>query len=162
MLYWITVRSNESSKTVQCWCLSMLSIDIFYLKWYFCDWPRPEMFVSKKWYGQLFLKVFQCLINDLTGKGSIHTAHGIMMQDLQEDQPEDNIPKTVPQTRIVTCRYALYVWLPNTWDMNNAVEFWWCSIIVTFTLLWRLVHGVIFKSVSIHSGTEQKTFKSWS
>lgn len=31
---------------------------------------------------------FDCLLNDLTGKGSVHTAHGSMLQEVTEDQNE--------------------------------------------------------------------------
>ena len=43
--------------------------------------PFPSVFHSE-------FDNFHCLINDLTGKGSVHTAHGIMLQELQETQPQ--------------------------------------------------------------------------
>ena len=42
---------------------------------------------------------FDCLINDLTGKGSIHTAHGIMLQEIQDDQEPQNSTEVLSQVR---------------------------------------------------------------
>lgn len=42
---------------------------------------------------------FDCLLNDLTGKGSVHTAHGIMLQEVQGDENPTTVPEVASQTR---------------------------------------------------------------
>ena len=42
---------------------------------------------------------FDCLLNDLTGKGSVHTAHGIMLQELHHDQNQTKACDLTSQTR---------------------------------------------------------------
>jgi len=42
---------------------------------------------------------FDSLVNDLTGKGSVHTAHGIMLQEVAEDDDGQRCPELPSQTR---------------------------------------------------------------
>ena len=42
---------------------------------------------------------FDSLVNDLTGKGSVHTAHGIMLQDVDKDDDGQRCPELPTQTR---------------------------------------------------------------
>ena len=46
----------------------------------------------------LHLIIFDKLINDLTGMGSVYTAHGIMLQEIHDDEGSINEPQTIQRS----------------------------------------------------------------
>ena len=60
---------------------------------------------------------FDQFVNDLAGKGSVHTAHGIMMQDLQQDQQTSpNKLPVIPRTK------------QRSWDLISEEPFEECDM----------------------------------
>ena len=68
---------------------------------------------------------FDQLINDLTGMGSVHTAHGIMMQEVDKDDGSQPETPSVPRTGQHSLKFLVLDNVHLTFFRGNCLIITW-------------------------------------